>query len=280
MVKKILGLCLAILLVGLSLSAAFGQGDYRLGPEDEIEIRVWNHDDLTRKTRVSLDGAISFPFVGEIKAHGLSVLELQKELERRLGPKYIIDPHVSITVLEYKSQKFFVVGNVQKPGTYPLTKSIKVVEAISQAGGLSSGTGSKTVSGAVAIIVRALPGGKAEKPQMPEKSPADQKITVSLAAAMAGDPQQNLEIKNGDTIYVPSLIYYVSGEVKNPGRYPYEENITVLMAVTTAGGFTDKASSRRIDIIRDQGGVKNKIKVKLDETIEPGDTIAVPESWF
>jgi len=103
---------------------------------------------------------------------------------------------------------------------------------------------------------------------------------LALAAAMAGNPQHNLEIKNGDTIYVPSLVFYVTGEVKNPARYPYEENITVLMAVTTAGGFTDKASSGRIYIIREEGGVKNKIKVKLDDSIAPGDTIVVPESWF
>jgi polysaccharide export outer membrane protein len=230
--------------------------------------------------RVGLNGTISFPFVGEVKAQGLSLLELQKELERRLGPEYIIDPHVSITVTEYKSQKFFVVGNVQKPGTYPLTKPIKVVEAISQAGGISSGSGSKPVSGAVAIIVRAIPGEKPDQPRLPDKSPASQKITVSLAGAMAGDPQYNLEIKNGDTIYVPSLMFYVTGEVKHPGRYPYEENITVLMAVTTAEGFTDKASPGRTYIIREEGGVKKKIKVKLDDIIGPGDTIMVPESWF
>jgi polysaccharide export outer membrane protein len=280
MFKKILGFWLAILLVVMSLSAALGQGHYRLGPEDEIEIRVWSHDDLTRKTRVGLDGTISFPFVGEIKAQGLSLLELQKELERRLGPKYIIDPHVSITVLEYKSQKFFVVGNVQKPGTYPLTKPVRLVEAISQAGGLSSGTSGKTVSGAEAIIIRAQPGETLEQPRLPDRVPASRKITVSLTAALAGDPNQNLEIKNGDTVYVPNLVYYVTGEVKKPGRYPYEENMTVLMAVTTAEGFTDKASARSIYIIREKSGEKQKVKVGMHDPIGPGDTIVVPESWF
>lgn len=160
MLKKIISLFFVSLLIGLQLGTVLGQEDYRLGSEDEIEIRVWSHDDLTRKTRVGLNGTISFPFVGEIKARGLSIMELQKELERRLGPVYIIDPHVSISVTEYKSQKFFVVGNVQKPGTYPLTKPVRIVEAISQAGGISSGTTSKPLSGAVAIIIRAQPGEK------------------------------------------------------------------------------------------------------------------------
>jgi polysaccharide biosynthesis/export protein len=280
MLKRIFGVCLAILLIGICLGIAWGQEGYRLGPEDEIEIRVWDHDDLTRKTRVGLDGNISFPFVGEIKAQGLSLADLQKEIERRLGPKYIIDPRVSITVLEYKSRKFFVVGNVQKPGTYPLTKPIRVVEAISQAGGIASGTISKPLSGAVAIIIRAQPGEKLDQPKMPDKIPASQKITVSLTGALAGDPKQNLEIKNGDTVYVPNLVYYVTGQVKKPGRYPYEENMTVLQAVTTAEGFTDKASARGTYIIREHSGVKEKVKVGTEDPIRAGDTIVVPESWF
>jgi polysaccharide export outer membrane protein len=258
----------------------WAQQDYRLGPEDELEIKVWNHDDLTRKLRLGLKGTISFPFVGEIKAEGLTIQELQRELESRLGPKYIIDPHVSINVLEYKSQKFFVVGNVQKPGTYPLTKPIRVVEAISMAGGVPSGSASKHSSGALVVIVRAQPGKKPDQPQLPDQSPASQKSTVSLSKALAGDPGNNLEIKSGDTIYVPNLAVYVSGEVKRPGRYPYEENMTVRMAVSTAEGLTDKASSRRIYIIRNQGGKKQEIKTDMDDLIRPEDTIVVPESFF
>lgn len=262
-------------------ASGLAQEDYRLGPEDELEIRVWSHDDLTRKVRVGLNGTISFPFVGEIRAQGLSVLELQQELQRRLGPKYIIDPHVSITVSEFKSQKFFVVGHVAKPGTYPLTKPIRVVEAISLAGGLASASGEKGGSGgSTAIIIRAIPGGKSDQPRLPDQTPAADKVTVTLSAALAGDPRHNLEIKNGDTVYVPILFYYVQGQVKNAGRFPYEENMTVLMAVTTAGGFTDKASSRRTYITREKDGKKQEIKVQMDDPIQPGDVITVPESWF
>jgi polysaccharide export outer membrane protein len=282
--KTMVLLFLALLLTGLA-GPLWSQEDYRLGPEDELEIRVWNHDDLTRRMRVGLKGTITYPFVGEVRAQGRTIQELQKELEGKLGPKYIVDPIVTINVLEYKSQKFFVVGNVQKPGTYPLTKPIKVTEGISLAGGLSGG-GGKTLSGAVAIIVRARPGEKPDQPRLPDKTPTGEKITVSLSAGLAGDPKHNLDIKTGDTIYVPNLSFYVSGEVKRPGRYPYEENMTVLMAVTTAEGLTDKASSRGLYIIRpqegekDKGQDKDKIKVKMSDPIHPGDTIVVPESFF
>jgi polysaccharide export outer membrane protein len=277
--KKIMALSLFLVLLSITIQG-WAQENYRIGPEDEIEIRVWGNDDLTRKVQVGLNGMISFPFVGEIKAQGMTVHDLQQELEHRLGPRYIINPHVSITITDYKSQKFFVVGNVNKPGTYPLTKPIRVVEAISLAGGLASGQGGKAPGSAVAVIVRAKPGIKGDQPRLPDQTPASDKVTVSLSAAVAGDPRNNLEIKNGDTLYIPSLYYYVQGQVKSCGRYPYEENMTVLMAITTAGGFTDKASSRRTFIVREKNGKKEDVKVKMDDHIQPGDVITVPESWF
>ena len=276
MLRKMLALIAILAFLG-SAVPGLAQEDYKLGPEDEIEIQVWGHDDLTRKVRVGLNGTISFPFVGEVRAKGLTLQELQRELENRLGPRYIIDPRVSITVTEFKSQKFFVVGNVDKPGTYPLTKPITVVEAISLAGGLASG---EKGGGTVAILVRAEPGQKTDQPRLPNRTPAGEKVKISLSAALAGDPKHNLEIKNGDTVYVPALFYYVQGQVKQAGKFPYDDNMTVLMAVTTAGGFTDRASSRSIYIIREESGRKEKIKVSLDDPIQPGDVITVPESWF
>lgn len=276
MLRKMITL-IAILAFLSSAIPGLSQEDYRLGPEDEIEIQVWGHDDLTRTVRVGLNGTISFPFVGEIKAKGLTIQELQRELEKRLGPKYIIDPRVSIKVTEFKSQKFFVVGNVDKPGTYPLTKPITVVEAISLAGGL---TGGDKGGGTVAILVRAKPGQKTDQPRLPKGTPAGEKVKISLSAALAGDPKHNLEIKNGDTVYVPALFYYVEGQVKEAGRFPYDDNMTVRMAVTTAGGFTDRAAPRNTYIIREEHGRKQKVKVILDDLIQPGDVITVPESWF
>jgi polysaccharide export outer membrane protein len=280
LVKRVLLIVLFLHSLGLGALPAAAQDEYLLGPEDEIKIQVWDNDDLTRTLRLGLDGKISFPFVGQIKAQGMTVLQLQKELEKKLGNGYIVDPHVSITVTEYKSHKFFVVGNVQKPGTYPLTKDITLVEAISMAGGLVGGGESKQATSGMAIIVRAQPGEKRDQPKMPDKVSPEEKVMVSLSAAFTGDPRNNVHIKNGDTIYVPIQVFYATGEVKHPNRYPYEDGMTVLMAVTTAGGFTDKASPGRTSIIRYLKGRKEKFKVNLDDPIRAGDTIVVPESWF
>jgi len=277
MVKRIsFFVMLLVLILSPSVKA---QDNYRLGPDDELEIKVWDHEDLTRKMRVGNDGSISFPFCGELNAKGLTVLELKKELERRLATGYIVDPHVSINVTEVKSQKFFVVGKVQKPGTYPLTKPIKVTEAISIAGGLSQ-EGDKQVKGGIAYLVRTRPGEQSTGPRAPMTGGGGETFTISLEPAFAGDPKHNLEIKNGDTLNVPRLNFYITGEVKKPGRYPYEDRMTVLMGVTTAEGFTDKASSRSTYIMRDQAGTKQKIPAKMQDPIQPGDTIVVPESFF
>lgn len=270
-----------ILVWGISpVRWALSQENYVLGPEDEVEIRVWDHDDLTRKVRVGLDGHISFPFVGDVPAKGRTVSQLQKDLEGRLAKGYIIDPRVSVSITEFKSRKIFVMGNVNKPGAYPLTRPITVVEAISLAGGLPSEAFGKSASGSLALIVRAQPGRVLQGPTLPEPHGQGKAVSVSLPAAMAGDPNNNLELHNGDTLYIPQLVYYVAGQVKNPGRYSYDKDMTVHMAVTTAGGFTDKAAPKRTHIIRSESGGSQKIKTKLDDHFRPGDTIMVPESWF
>jgi polysaccharide export outer membrane protein len=279
--KKIIRIFLLFTLIVsiYKTNQAYSQENYVLGPEDEIEIRVWDHDDLFRKLRIGLDGQISFPFVGEIKAKGHTLSQVQRDLEQRLSKGYINNPHVSVIVTEFKSHKYFVVGKVAKPGTYPLTRSLSLVQAISLAGGLSPDI-SKDSGAPVAIIVRALPGELPNRPIIPSQPNKGHTITVSLSEAMSGDSKQNLEINNGDTIYIPQLFYYVTGEVKRPGRYPYERDMNVLMAITTAEGFTDKAASRRTYVIRAKPGGSQEHKVKLNDPIEPLDTIVVPESFF
>jgi polysaccharide export outer membrane protein len=256
------------------------QDEYLLGPEDEISIQVWDHEDLSRMLRVGLDGKISYPFVGEFKVQGLTVLQLQKELEKRLGDGYVVDPHVTIKVADYKSHKFFVMGSVTKPGMYPLTRPITLVEALSMAGGLPSEKGGQQPTADTALIIRAGNSKRTDQPQMPDKVDSNRQVKVSLREALAGDPRHNVVIKNGDTIFVPMLFFYLAGEVKKPGRYTYESGMTVRSAVITGGGFTDKASHRRIRIIRMEGNTKKETKVSEDDPIRPGDTIVVPESWF
>ena len=131
---------LIIISLGLFISIPStikAQEDYILGPEDILEIIVWGHDDLKREMPVSLEGKISFPLIGEVTAAGTTTQQLEKSIAKKLAEGYIIHPQVTVTVKEYKSQKFFIMGEVKKPGRYDLEPGTTVLMAISLGGGLT-----------------------------------------------------------------------------------------------------------------------------------------------
>jgi len=108
--------------------------DYLIGPEDILEIVVWDHEDLTRKVQVSREGDFSYPLIGKVKADELTVSQLEKEIAQRLSGRYIINPQVTVTVEEYH-RFFYVFGEVEKPGRYPLETGTTVLKAITTAEG-------------------------------------------------------------------------------------------------------------------------------------------------
>jgi len=110
---------------------------YRIGTEDVLRISVWNNENLTMDLVVRPDGKISVPLIQDIQAAGLSAAELSDAISKRLVA-YIKDPQVSVIVLQVNSSKFFIVGEVSKPGTYPLRGSVSVLQALSIAGGFTT----------------------------------------------------------------------------------------------------------------------------------------------
>ncbi|MDA8125840.1 MAG: polysaccharide biosynthesis/export family protein [Deltaproteobacteria bacterium] len=251
------------------------QGDYLIGKEDLLEIIVWGHEDLKRIMPVSLEGMISFPLIGEVKAAGVSATSLEKAIAAKLGDGFVVDPQVTVTVKEYKSQRVFLIGEVNKPGTYPVTRENNILYVLSQAGGPTKDAGDEVV------IVRpgkpvdhALTLAEAEQRR-------DQIIKVNLRDALAGDKQSNIAIRDGDSIVVPQMpFFFVMGEVKSPGKYNLERGTTVLMAISIGGGLTAKAASNRALITRESGGKKIEIKAGMEAPVLPGDTIVVPESFW
>ena len=255
---------------------AQSQRDYLLGAEDVIEIIVWGHDDLRRVLPISLEGTLTFPFIGEVRATGKSSQELEKEMAARLGDGYLVRPQITISVKEYNSQKVFVMGEVNKPGTYPVTKENNLVYLLSQAGGPTKDVGEE-----VLIIrpnnnphSRGMTFEEAEAKRVPI-------ITVNLRDALAGDPKHNLYIRDGDSIIVSKIPYFfVMGEVKNPGKYNLERGTTVLTGISMGGGLTPKSAPGRTKIVREKDRKKIKMKVAMETLVQPGDTIIVPESFF
>lgn len=254
--------------------------EYEIGPEDVLEIMVWDHDDLTREVYVSREGVFSYPLIGTVQAGGLSIEQLEKEISDRLSGKYIIDPQVTVTVKEFKSKKVLVIGEVggaegkgKGPGAYPLTGKTTLMEILTMAGGPTKNAGTEIT------VMRPRKTGRASGAQ--EKSANGEVIKVNLRKLLEGDISQNIFLEPNDTVYVSkAAFFYVYGEVKTPGRYNLEGSTTVLKAITTAGGATEKAAVNRTKVVREKQGRKTEISVNLTDPVEPEDIVMVPESFF
>jgi len=272
--------CLALFFVVAFLAEASAQDDYVIGPEDEISITVWDHPDLTRKIRVNLEGKISFPLIGEVPVGGLTTIEIEKKIGELLNKDYIINPQVSVVIESYKSSKVSIMGEVKMPGPYALTRRMNVVEALSMAGGLLSEADHEI------MIVRPKKSDQAGRALLPEEVEDSEIIRIQIRDMLQreGDMEEkarNIEERNGDTIFVPKArMFYVTGEVMKPGQYAYQRGMSLLHAISTAGGFTEKARRSKVKVVRQSQGKKVELSLTLDKPIEPGDTVIVPESFW
>jgi polysaccharide biosynthesis/export protein len=250
-------------------------GSYVIGPQDVLTITVWDHPDVSGKFTVEADGSFTFPLIGRVKAGGLTLRDLEAELKKRLSPDYLRNPQVSVAVEQYRSQRIFVVGEVRTPGPVQLTGDMTLIEAIARAG-----SATPAASGYV-LVVRQPAGHNGQSPVLPSEREATDVVKVDLKALQSGQLTDNIPLRDGDTIFVPRAeTVYVFGQVRSPGAYPIQQGTTVLQALSLAGGTTPRASIGRIRIRRLVDGKMTEIRVKLDDLVQPGDTIDVPERWF
>jgi len=264
----IFSICLALLFLGQTPVVL---KDYKIGPTDVLKITVFGEPDLERSVRVAADGSISYPLVGRVEVVGLTPSELEDKLGKLLGDSYLVNPQVSVAVLEYNSQKVYVLGAVKEPGYYDLKGPTTILEIISRAGGITN-EGGKNI-----IITIKNSDGQAEV-----------KVVDRDKLLSKGEVSLDVPVKGGDVVYIPRAEeVYVLGEVKKPGAVPYQENLTLLQAVSVAGGLTDQAAPRRTRIIRAQGAERSTLDVNLKQILEdatkdikllPNDVVVVPRS--
>lgn len=272
-------------IVGVLLSVATGTGsqdggDYTIGVRDVLEINVFNQEDLSGEYTVGPDGAFPFPLIGRVEAAGSTVEQLEERLRQRLLDGYFRNPRLTVAVAEFRSQQVFVMGEVTRPGAYPLTAETNLVEILALAGPLTfqaSGT---------AVVLRA-DGPRADGPRAdgdgsggPPEGATDA-IRVNLRDLEAGDLSRNLILRDGDTVFIPRAeVVYVFGEVREPGSYPIEPGMTVLQALSLAGGATEFAALKRITVMRIVDGEQIEVAVQLDDPVQRDDTIRVPVKFF
>jgi polysaccharide export outer membrane protein len=177
-IRSFYSLCLAALLMLSQVASADGNAEYKLGSGDVISISVFGETDLSfKQIRLTDAGTFSYPFIGEVQAHGQTAAQIEQMLVNKLKGDYLVNPRVSVSVLEYRA-------------------------------------------------------------------------------------------------------FYISGEVKTPGGYPFQPGLTLRRAVALAGGFTERASENKISIVRDASADKAREHASLDALIRPGDTITVAEGFF
>jgi len=158
-----------------------------LGPGDVFEVSVFGEPTLSGTHRIAPDGAIQFPLINRVEVDGLTASEIADELRRRLQDGFLREPSVSVFVKEYGSKKVFVLGEVQRPGTFPFTAGMNIVEAITLAGGFKDSANANYV-----IVTRHGPEG-------------DQRIPVPVEKITEGEAT-NLSLKPGDIVFVPDTL--------------------------------------------------------------------------
>lgn len=257
--------------------------EYALGPEDIVKVVVVGHDDLSQTLLVQADGTSIFPLLGRLEVAELTPSQLEAELTKRLAQGFIRSPQVSVTVQEYRSKTVMVMGEVARPGPYPLSSNPRILEMLAKAG-MNVGAGYEVQ------VIRPL--SPTDRPLLPAEvlggegaAPTADKqadlIKVDLRRVQTGDVDQNIALRPNDTVYVPPAAkFYVTGEARSPGAYTLTPGLTVREAVILAGGFGENASAGRTRVIRAVDGRKREVKIQLDDPVQAGDIIVVKGKLF
>jgi len=264
------------LLFACALAAAASAqtaADYVIGPQDVLNIQVFDQADLGGKYTVETDGTFSFPLVGRVTAGGKTLRVFEGDLKKKLADGYFKNPQVTVGVDTYRSQRVFVMGEVRSPGPVPLTGGMTLIEALARAGSTLP-----SASGEVAIV---RDGQGASAAKLAEAASGANVERASIRDLESGSRKQNVELHDGDTIFVPRAeSVYVFGQVKTPGAYAVQKDTTILQALSLAGGVTENGAMGRIKVVRLVNGDKRELKVKLTDLVKAGDTIIVPEKYF
>jgi len=270
-----------ILSLSVIASAAAQEGtssrSYRIGPRDQIQIRVEEMPSLESKQAVAEDGTLVLPVVGSIRAQGLTEQELAQRLHDRLLIEGLRKATVHVAVSGYNSRPVAMLGSIRNPGNHFVPGSASLLDMLTMAGGLTPEHGQSI------FIRRRAENGLTDQVEIP--------VTELIEA---GNANVNLPILAGDHINIPQareFTIHFLGEVKQAGSHTFRSNqrVTLLTAIARAGGLTDVASNK-IRILRDTGGQERQAILAdyrrilggkaPDINLENGDLIVVKESFF
>ena len=259
-ILTILGLfLLAVGAVAPDLARA--AGGRVLTPQDVVSIKVVNQPDMDTTARVETDGTISFPYVGRIRAAGLTEDQVARAIEKQLASRQIVtEPHVLVEISTFGTQAS-VQGQVGVPGVYTLDRPTNLTQLISRAGGLRD----SAIGGTITV----------------RRGATIRKFNSKEVQAGRGLGAE-FRIANNDEVFVDlAPFYYLYGYVNKAGEYPLLRPLTVQQAISVGGGVAVLGSEWRIRIKRKSGnGQTYEVPASLDDQVEAGDTIIVSERIF
>ena len=261
--KRITGLVIAAFLT-LHVCAANG-APVVLGPGDVVKVSVYGSPDLAIETRISDSGTMTFPLLGEVQVGGLSTQQAEQKIGGLLQKNgYLKVAQVNLLVTTFASQQVSVLGQINRPGRYPVDGPRKILDMLAVAGGVGPDGGD------MVVLVRNRNGVVTREA-----------IDV-VDIARKGELNRDVEVSGGDIIFVERAPRaYVMGEVQRPGPLRVERAMTVQQAIAAGGGLTPRGTQRGLRITRrDADGVSRTSDVKLEDVVQADDVITVKESWF
>ncbi len=241
-----------------------GNVDYVLGAGDVVRITVFQSPDLTLEARIAESGVISYPLIGTIKLGGLPISEAERRIAEGLkSGNFLKQPQVSILVLQIRGNQASVLGQVLRPGRFPLEQAnMRLSDLVALAGGIAP-------TGNDIITLIGLRAGKSVR------------LQIDFPTIFSGGTE-DMTVQNGDVVYVDRMpLVYIYGEVQRPGSFRIERGMTMMQALATAGGVTQRGTEKGIRIHR--RGSDGKVQVvqpTMDDAVKDNDVVYVRESLF
>ena len=266
----------AAALLPAPLRGAAGE-EYRIGPKDLLDVKVFEVPELNVERRVSDAGAIDLPLLGDFPVGGLTAREAASKLEELLKAKYVNRASVSIQIKDFESRPISVLGAVARPGSLTVSGNWTLLQAISAAGGLTPQAGKR-----IYVLRRA------------DNSLSDTLELSTDDVLQSASTLWNVPIYPSDVINVPAkttVKVFCLGEVKTPGALEFDGNdpLTLLAAIAKAGGLTDRASKtihiqrrsadgKTVELVAHYRRIVSGRETNL--RLEPGDVVIVKESFL
>jgi polysaccharide biosynthesis/export protein len=247
--------------------AAAAVAEYRLGAGDVVRVVVYQNPDLTLETRVSEAGLISFPLLGNVRIGGLGVSAAEKLIADGLkSGNFVKSPQVTLILMQVKGNQASVLGQVNRPGRYPIeTADMRLTDLLANAGGVA-GTGGDL------LVLSGMRNGK----------PFRMEIDLSTVFSADQNRANDVLIQHGDVLWVDRApLVYIYGEVQRPGPIRLERGMTVMQALAAGGGLNQRGTERGIRVHRKSAeGRVQVVQPGMDDSLKDGDVVYVKESLF